>query len=45
VVELGETTAKLDGNHPLAGRDLVFKVRVAKVENATADELAQRRAF
>jgi FKBP-type peptidyl-prolyl cis-trans isomerase 2/predicted Fe-Mo cluster-binding NifX family protein len=45
VIHLDDTAGRLDGNHPLAGRDIVFKVRVAKVENATAEELAQQRAF
>ena len=40
VVELGDETAKLDGNHPFAGKDVVFKVTVADVENATPEELA-----
>lgn len=44
VVELGDETAKLDGNHPFAGKDVVFKVTVANVENATADELAHHHA-
>lgn len=39
VRELGETTATLDGNHPLAGRDLVFSVEVRAVESATPEEL------
>jgi FKBP-type peptidyl-prolyl cis-trans isomerase 2/predicted Fe-Mo cluster-binding NifX family protein len=45
VIHLDDSTGRLDGNHPLAGRDIVFKVRVAKVENATPDELAQHRAL
>jgi FKBP-type peptidyl-prolyl cis-trans isomerase SlyD len=40
VVELGDETAKLDGNHPFAGKDVVFKVTVADIENATPEELA-----
>ncbi len=45
VIHLDDTIGRLDGNHPLAGRDIVFKVRVAKVENATTEELAQRRVL
>ena len=44
VVELGDETAKLDGNHPFAGKDVVFKVTVADVENATPEELAHNHA-
>jgi len=44
VIELDDETAKLDGNHPFAGKDVVFKVTVADVENATADELAHNHA-
>jgi len=44
VVGLDDDTAKLDGNHPFAGKDVVFKVTVANVENATAEELAHNHA-
>jgi len=44
VVELNDDTVKLDGNHPFAGKDVVFKVTVANVENATAEELAHSHA-
>ena len=30
----------LDGNHPLAGKNLTFEVQVAEVRSATAEELA-----
>jgi len=40
VVEVGEETAKLDPNHPLAGKDLVFEVTIKKIEHPTAEELA-----
>jgi FKBP-type peptidyl-prolyl cis-trans isomerase 2/predicted Fe-Mo cluster-binding NifX family protein len=40
VIHLDETTARLDGNHPLAGRDVIFNVTVTEVENATAEEIA-----
>ena len=39
VVEIGEETARLDANHPLAGMDLVFEVTVLGVEKATEQEL------
>jgi len=40
VVELSETHARLDLNHPLAGRDLVFDITIVRVEKATDEELA-----
>lgn len=40
VVGMDEATARLDGNHPFAGKDLVFEVAVLEVESATADEVA-----
>ena len=40
VLELGDYVARLDANHPLAGQDLTFEVKVLKVEQATADEIA-----
>lgn len=44
IVHLDDATAKLDGNHPFAGKDVVFNITVANVENATADELAHSHA-
>jgi FKBP-type peptidyl-prolyl cis-trans isomerase SlyD len=41
VTELADTVAVLDGNHPLAGLALRFKIRVLKVEEATDEELEQ----
>jgi FKBP-type peptidyl-prolyl cis-trans isomerase SlyD len=41
VVDIGDTHATLDLNHPLAGRDLVFEVTIVKVEKATEEELAR----
>jgi FKBP-type peptidyl-prolyl cis-trans isomerase SlyD len=39
IVELGDTTARLDGNHPLAGQDLVFDVTLVAVEAAVPEEI------
>jgi len=39
VSSLGDDRAVLDGNHPLAGKNLVFSVKVLAVESATAQEL------
>ena len=32
IVEMNDDTARLDGNHPLAGKDLVFELTVKNVE-------------
>ena len=44
VLELNGETVKLDGNHPLAGEDLVFDVEVMKIRDATKEELAHGHA-
>jgi len=38
------STVKLDGNHPLAGEDLIFDVEVLKIRDATKEELAHGHA-
>jgi FKBP-type peptidyl-prolyl cis-trans isomerase SlyD len=38
VVEVGEAQVKIDGNHPLAGRDLHFAIEVAEVREASDQE-------
>ncbi len=40
VVGLTDTEVTLDGNHPLAGKNLHFAVTVVDVRNATEEELA-----
>ncbi|NOZ78407.1 MAG: peptidylprolyl isomerase [Acidobacteria bacterium] len=40
VVDLTETEVTLDGNHPLAGKNLNFSVTVVDVRPATEEELA-----
>jgi FKBP-type peptidyl-prolyl cis-trans isomerase SlyD len=40
VVELNDTDATLDGNHPLAGRTVEMSVAVLEVRGATEEELA-----
>jgi FKBP-type peptidyl-prolyl cis-trans isomerase 2 len=32
VIHLNENVAHLDGNHPLAGKDLIFELTVKNVE-------------
>jgi FKBP-type peptidyl-prolyl cis-trans isomerase SlyD len=44
VIEIAGETVKLDGNHPLAGEDLVFDVEVMGIRNATAEEIAHGHA-
>jgi FKBP-type peptidyl-prolyl cis-trans isomerase SlyD len=36
VIEFDDSTVTLDGNHPLAGLDLVFELRVLEVEDPAA---------
>jgi len=40
VIEVGEETVKIDGNHPLAGRALDFRAKVVSVRPATSEEIA-----
>ena len=44
VLEINGDTVKLDGNHPLAGEDLIFDVEVLKIRDATKEELAHGHA-
>ena len=37
-MENGELT--VDGNHPMAGKSLVVKVKILEVRDATVDDLA-----
>jgi FKBP-type peptidyl-prolyl cis-trans isomerase SlyD len=39
VTRLDETTLTVDGNNPLCGRDLVFKLEVLGVRDATSEEI------
>jgi len=45
VLELGDETVRLDGNHQLAGKDMVFEVQVVQVESATPEELEHGHAI
>ena len=38
-IENGKLT--IDGNHPLAGRDIIFYVEVLSIRDATADEIIE----
>jgi len=39
VSEVTETEIEIDGNHPLAGRDLFFSIEIKEIREATAEEL------
>ena len=39
ISEVAEETVKADLNHPLAGKDLSFEVKIAEVRDATEDDL------
>lgn len=41
ILEAAADQVTLDGNHPLAGKDLVFEVNVVGVREATEDEIAE----
>ncbi len=43
IVEVREDTVVLDQNHPLAGEDLHYEVKVLEVRPATDEELAARQ--
>ncbi|MCW5875302.1 MAG: peptidylprolyl isomerase [Anaerolineales bacterium] len=40
IVSIGEDSVTMDFNHPLAGKELHFEVKVVAVRPATADEIA-----
>lgn len=44
VSKITDSHVTLDGNHPLAGTDLVFDIEVALVREATADEVLHGHA-
>lgn len=39
VVEVTDTDVTVDGNHPLAGKDLTFDIEIVEVREATNDEI------
>ena len=44
VVEVNGDNLTIDGNHPLAGQDLVFDVEIVEVRDATREELEHGHA-
>ncbi len=44
ITEMNDTEIVLNGNHPMAGHDLYFSVRVGEIRNATAEELEHGHA-
>lgn len=40
IAEIGDENVKLDGNHPLAGVDLVFDVEIVSSRAATSEEIS-----
>lgn len=44
VLEVNGEQVKLDGNHPLAGEDLIFDVEIMKIRDATPSEIAHGHA-
>ena len=39
VTRVDEKTLTLDGNHPLCGREVIFKLEILKVRDATKEEI------
>ncbi len=40
VIEISGDRFTLDGNHPLAGQDLIFEIEATQARDATADEMS-----
>lgn len=40
VLSIGDKSAKVDFNHPLAGKELHFDVKIVKLREATSEELS-----
>jgi len=44
VIKVGRHSATIDGNHPLAGQELVFSIDIEDVREATGEEIAHGHA-
>jgi FKBP-type peptidyl-prolyl cis-trans isomerase SlyD len=44
IIEVTDESVTLDGNHPLAGKDLVYEIKIVSVRDATAEELEHHHA-
>ena len=44
VIELTDEEVAIDGNHPMAGKDLFFDVEITETRNATDEEMAHGHA-
>ena len=44
IIDVGEDMITIDGNHPLAGKDLNFWVEIVRRREATAEEIAHGHA-
>ncbi len=44
VTQMTDETVTLDGNHPLAGQDLIFNIEMVLVRDATLEELTHGHA-
>lgn len=40
ILEVGKDTVKMDFNHPLAGKELNFEIKIVTIRDATSEELA-----
>ena len=45
VLEFYDDMASLDGNHPLAGQDLIFEIETLDARDATPEEIDQSMSF
>ena len=44
VIEISDTTVTIDGNHPMAGKNLYFSVEIVERREATPEEVAHGHA-
>ncbi len=44
IIKVGKFNVDIDGNHPFAGKTLVFDVEIVEVRDASAEELSHRHS-